>query len=83
MIVEQYYLSDPHNLEKASEILGISQCEIEEIVGGRFTKVSRWAGQVKGKLEITDTGMLYLRTSFGSKTLWKAKMIGQEETFYG
>ena len=70
MIIRSLYLSDPDNLQIVSDYLGMSEEEIEMIVGGRFSKQSRWAGLVKGKFEETDAGRVYLRTSFGSKTLW-------------
>lgn len=74
MIKRQLYLSDDKNLETVAEYLGMSECEIEEIVGGRFRKNSRWGGQCKGKFVETYEGMVYLKTNFGSKTLWKDKI---------
>lgn len=75
MIVRELYLSDDDNLEQVSEYLGISKDEIETIVGGRFRSNSRWAGKVKGKFVETYKGMVYLKTSFGNKTLWKDKLM--------
>lgn len=48
-IQEQYYLSSPGNLERASHDSDLSACEIESMVG-RFTKLSHRAGQLRGKV---------------------------------
>lgn len=72
MIMESFYLSEEGAMEKAVELTGLCEDEIEEIVGGRFSKQSKWAGLIKGKVEVTEN-YIFIRTSFGGKTLWRAE----------
>lgn len=69
MIETQFYLSDNSVLNYACDLTGLSQDEIEYIVG-RFTKRSRWAGQLKGKVVVYVDGTVSIRSSFGNKLLW-------------
>ncbi len=71
MIIEQmFYLSDESKLDYASDITGLSKCEIEEIVG-RFKPHSSRAGQLRGKVVVYIDGNVSIRKSFGNKLLWK------------
>jgi len=73
MINEQYYLSDHGNLERAVIDTGLDREEILSIVGGLFTKNSRWSGKPKGKIVITFD-KIFIKTSFGNRTLWKEEL---------
>lgn len=75
MIFESFYLSEPNAMERAVHLTGLDHAEIEEIVGGRFTKMSRWAGKIKGKIEVTEN-FVFIRKSFGGKTLWRVENEG-------
>lgn len=70
MILEEFYLSDPDSLKKAVDITGLDEEDIIRIVGGYFRKNSRWAGKLKGKIVVTDN-YIFIKKSFGGKTLWK------------
>lgn len=61
------------NIELACELTGLAADEIESIVG-RFAAHSRHAGLLRGKL-VEFHGQLEIRTSFGSKKLWKLEQI--------
>lgn len=79
MILEEFYLSDEGNLKKAVEVTGLDEDEILEIVGGYFTNRSkRWAGKPKDKVTISEN-YVFLKQSFGGKTLWKAENLEYEE----
>lgn len=69
MIETQFYLSDDTLLDYACELTGLSQDEIEHIVG-RFTKRSYWAGKLRGKVVLYIDGSVSIRKSFGNKLLW-------------
>ena len=69
MIEFQFYLSDPSKLDYACELTGLSQDEIEYIVG-RFSKRSQWANKLKGKVVVYMSGRVSIRESFGNKLLW-------------
>jgi hypothetical protein len=69
MIEQSFYLSDPNNIEYASDITGLSLDEIEYIVG-RFRKNSIRAGMLKGKVVVYINGSVSIRASFGNKLLW-------------
>lgn len=78
MILEEFYLSDPGNLEKACHLTGLDEGEVLEIVGGYFTKQSRWSGKPKGKITVSEN-FIFLKKSFGGKTLWKTKNPDYQE----
>ena len=67
-IMDKFYLSDPANMGRACEITELDADEIEEIVG-RFASHSHRAGQLRGKVVVTDKGP-QIRTSFGETILW-------------
>lgn len=69
MIETQFYLSDDTLLDYACELTGLSQDEIEHIVG-RFTNRSQWAGKLRGKVVLYMDGSVSIRKSFGNKLLW-------------
>lgn len=49
MILKEYYLSDPANLDRALIDTGLALDELEALVG-RFTARSQWAGGLRGKV---------------------------------
>jgi hypothetical protein len=71
IIEETFYLSDPKNLEKALKITGLAEDELEYIVG-RFTKASRWAGQLKGEVVVFVDGECLIRDHFTKNELWRS-----------
>jgi hypothetical protein len=68
IIEETFYLSDPNNLKKALKVTGLSEDELEYIVG-RFTKASRWADQLKGEVVVFSSGECLIRDHFNKKGL--------------
>jgi len=71
-LLDQYYLSDPSNIDKAIEDTGLS---LEEILGlvGRFSKTSSRHGQIRGQVLSYLDGKVEIRTSFGSKKIWSSE----------
>lgn len=72
-IIEQYYLSEGRNLERASYDTDLSEAEIEEIVG-RFTKLSHRAGQLRGKV-VLYTDKVKLMHHFTNEVYYEAELI--------
>lgn len=71
MILEQYYLSEPHSIQKAEGLTGLSHDEIEHIVGRFKTDHWRFAGKLKGELLLKSSGQVIIRHHFTKKVLWK------------
>lgn len=69
IIEETFYLSDASNLKKALHITGLCEDELEYVVG-RFTKMSKWAGQLKGEVVVFSSGECLIRDHFSKKELW-------------
>lgn len=70
MIEETFYLSDPDNLDKASELTGLSYDELEHVVG-RFTDRSSRSGQLRGEVVLKMDGSVVIRHHFNKKKLWE------------
>lgn len=71
MIDKTFYLSDPSHLQKALSITSLSEDELEYVVG-RFTKASKWAGQLKGEVVVLSNGDSLIRDHFSKQTLWES-----------
>lgn len=71
MILERYYLSEPHSLQKAKGLIGLSQDEIEHIVGRFKADHWRFPGKLKGELLLKSSGQIIIRHHFTKKVLWK------------
>lgn len=71
--MQSFYLSDPENLDQASELTGLSADELELIVG-RFTKQSSRAGQLKGELVVYPSRVV-IRHHFSKKKLWECDLL--------
>lgn len=69
MIIEQFYLSNPKNVDKAVELTEMSIGELASIVK-YFTKQSHRYGQMKGLVCIHDTGRIIIKHHFTKKVLW-------------
>ena len=69
MIEKTMYLSDEHNLNPAMEVTGLSQDEIETVVG-RFRANSSRAGQLRGEVYIYSDGKVEIRHHFTKQLIW-------------
>lgn len=69
MINKSFYLSDENDLTRATNLTGLSEDEIEAIVG-RFSKISARAGKLRGKVEELLDGRVLIRHHFNKKVLW-------------
>lgn len=75
MIVEQFYLSHPENLNRATQVTGLSKDEIEEIVKGYFDRHHyRFAGLLKGQVVIYSNGKVKIKHHFLNKTHWQGEL---------
>ena len=71
MIVENFYLSDDSNLNRAKRVTDLSLDEIEHLVG-RFAKHSIRSGKLRGEVIIYVDGQVEIRHHFTKKTIWKS-----------
>ena len=67
-MTQQFYLSDPANLERACDLTELEVDEIEMVVG-RFAAHSKRAGQLRGKVVVTNDSV-EIHKSFGRGRLW-------------
>lgn len=70
-IIESYYLSDPENACRASHELGLTEDELEQIVG-RFTRQSHRHGALRGEVCERLNGERFIRHHFTKKIIWRA-----------
>lgn len=69
--MNEFYLSEPKNVEKALKITGLSFDELEYVVGGRFKGDHwKWPNELKGQLVVTRTGAKIVH-HFTKQKLWE------------
>lgn len=75
MVISEYYLSNPSNIETAMYDTGLALDELESLVG-RFTGRSQWSGQIRGKVvvRLNKKGVIVeIRHHFNTnKVYWRA-----------
>lgn len=74
-VVNQFYLSDENNIEKALELTELSYDELESLVGF-FKAHSIRAGQMRGEVLESADGNVIVRHHFNKKML-----LSKYETF--
>lgn len=72
MIELEFYLSDPANIPQAQDLTGLSEDEIESVVG-RFGRQSHRCGALRGKLQLKVDGEVVIRHHFNNKVLWRRR----------
>lgn len=70
MIVEEFYLSDEGSLERACALCELSEDEIEAIVGRFRPDHWRFAGKLKGQMQILISGEVRIIHHFTKRILW-------------
>ena len=72
MINKSYYLSEEDDLNRTISLTGLSEDEIESIVG-RFSKISHRSGKLRGKVEELIDGSVVIHHHFNRKVLWRSE----------
>jgi hypothetical protein len=70
MIINNFYLSDTKNIERALRITNLAIDELESIVG-RFNKNSHRSGLLRGEVVKTIDNEVFIRHHFTKKVLWR------------
>lgn len=68
---EEYYLSEPRNIERALYDCGLSEDELGYIVGRFPDDHHRWPGQMRGQVWLYHD-KVQLRHHFTKKKLWES-----------
>lgn len=69
MIKDSFYLSTKGALQRACDLTGLDEDEIEQIVG-RFRANTRRFGALRGEVCTLWTGEILIRHHFTKKVLW-------------
>jgi hypothetical protein len=70
IIIENYYLSEPGNLDRLLETTDLAKDEVEELVG-RFATHSQRSGKLRGEVIIFADNTKAIRHHFRKNIIWR------------